>query len=146
MNGVPGGRICHTRGLRQDDPLSPTLFMLVMEVLDGLFQKKDSWSLFQSLGVREVSFRTSLYADDMAIFISPCLRDIRLTRGILDTFHKASGLASNLSKSQLVPIWCSEEQIACWCRNSLASFPIKYLGIPLSVTKLLKSALQPLVD
>jgi hypothetical protein len=99
MNGTPGDRICHACGLRQGDPLSPMIFVLVMEVLNGLLCKVDSWSLFQILGVREVPFRTSLYADDMIIFILPCMEDIQLTRGILDVFHKASGLACNVSKS-----------------------------------------------
>jgi hypothetical protein len=149
MNGAPGNCICHARGLRVGDLLSPMLFVLVMEVLDSLFRKEDSWSLFQSLGLREMPFRTSLYADDMATFISPCLQDIRLTRGIRDTFQKASGLACNLSKSQLVPIRCAEDQIAISLQDfpcQLATFPIKYLGMPLSVSKLPKTALQPLVD
>jgi hypothetical protein len=112
MNGNLGDRICHARGLWQGDPLSPMIFVLVMEGLNGLFLKVDSWSLFQSLGVREVPFRTLLYADDMIIFISPCMEDIQLTRGILDVFHRASGLACNVSKSQMVPIRCNEEQIS----------------------------------
>jgi hypothetical protein len=104
---------------------------------------------FPELGVREILFRTSLYADDMAIFILPCGQDIQLTKGILDIFHKSSGLACNLNKSQMIPIRCSQEQIAFSVQEfpcQLESFPIKYLGIPLLVSKLLKSALQPLVD
>jgi hypothetical protein len=76
MNSSPGDRICHARSLWQGDLLSPMLFVLVMEVLDNMFRKADAWSLFQSLGVREILFRTSLYADDMTIFISPCGWDI----------------------------------------------------------------------
>jgi hypothetical protein len=37
LNGTPGQRICHARGLRQGDPLAPLLFVLVMEVLDAMF-------------------------------------------------------------------------------------------------------------
>lgn len=36
LNGSPGRRICHARGLRQGDPLSPMLFVLVMEVFNHL--------------------------------------------------------------------------------------------------------------
>ena len=38
VNGHPGRRICHARGLHQGDSLSTMLFMLVMEVLNGLIR------------------------------------------------------------------------------------------------------------
>jgi hypothetical protein len=41
LNGSPGRRICHARGLRQGDPLSPMLFLFVMEVLNALIKKAD---------------------------------------------------------------------------------------------------------
>ena len=41
VNGRPGKRIYHARGLRQGDLLSPLLFVLVMEVLNALLREAD---------------------------------------------------------------------------------------------------------
>jgi hypothetical protein len=46
LNGSLGQRIQHQRGLRQDDPLSPMLFILVMDVLCHLVKKAMDEQLF----------------------------------------------------------------------------------------------------
>jgi hypothetical protein len=77
------------------------------------------------------------------------VQDLCCIRVVLDTFAKATGLCSNISKSQFSPISCTQElidllQLHLPC--PVAHFPIKYLGVPLSIYKLKCSELQPLVD
>jgi hypothetical protein len=82
MNGTPGRRVCHGRGLHQGDLLSPLLFLLVMEVLSALIRKADDWALFNQLGVNAITHRSSLYVDNMILLISPLATDLQLVRGI----------------------------------------------------------------
>lgn len=70
-------------------------------------------------------------------------------KSILNLFGQASGLQCNLSKSSVAPIQCSEaerlltmEVLSC----SAKKFPCTYLGLPLSIHKPPKEALQLLVD
>ena len=49
LNGVPGDLIHHRRGLRQGDPLSPMLFILIMDVLGHMITKASSEGLLLPL-------------------------------------------------------------------------------------------------
>jgi hypothetical protein len=60
-------------------PLSPMLFLLVMEALNALIHIADGWSLLQPLGTH-LPHHTYFYADDLVMFISPSVRDMQLTR------------------------------------------------------------------
>jgi hypothetical protein len=52
MNGILGERIVHQRGMRQGDPLSPTLFILVMDVLSHMVAKATKLGLLEPLSRR----------------------------------------------------------------------------------------------
>jgi hypothetical protein len=49
LNGTLGEKIIHRRGLRQGDPLSPMLFILVMDVLGHFFSKVVEEGMLQPL-------------------------------------------------------------------------------------------------
>jgi hypothetical protein len=69
MNVSWGAWICYARGLCLGDPLSLMLFLLVVEVLNALIRKVDSWSLLQPPGVNAIPYHTLVYADDLIMFI-----------------------------------------------------------------------------
>jgi hypothetical protein len=107
LNGSPGSKICHSQGLRQGDPFSPMLFLLVMEVLSALFHKANEWSLLHKLLAQAMPFRVSFYADDIILFIGLQSGGLQLAKLIFDMFHGTSSLACNLAKCQIAPIRCS---------------------------------------
>jgi hypothetical protein len=64
-------------------------------------------------------------------------------------FEGASGVACILGKCQLAPIRCSKSDLSLaveYFPCAVVDFPLCCLSIPLLVTKLPKSAWQPLVD
>jgi hypothetical protein len=95
LNGVPGELISHRRGLRQGDPLSPMLFIFVMDVLSWLVEKATGEGYLQPLSSRQLRHRISLYADDVTLFLRPDAADIALVLDLLRLFGKASGLHTN---------------------------------------------------
>lgn len=53
----------------------------------------------------------SLYADDAVVFLKPILSDIILTVNLLTLFGNASGLKTNVEKSSVFPIRCTNEEV-----------------------------------
>ena len=82
LNGSPGERISYQRGLRQGDPLSPMLIIMVMDVLCYMVQKAADENLLQPLARRALQHRISLYADDVVIFLRPSATDMDITLDI----------------------------------------------------------------
>jgi hypothetical protein len=149
LNGVPGEPIFHGKGLRQGDPLSPLLFVLAIDPLQKILELATSHNLLHKLRGRGTIFRASLYADDAAVFMLPFKEDIKNLSAILDSFGDATGLHTNFQKSSVIPINCHDvdlDDVLGGLSVIRASFPIKYLGLPLSVWELKRVDFQPLED
>jgi hypothetical protein len=138
----------HCRGVRQGDPLSHMLFLLAMEPLYMLFQKAQQCGLLGDLSQNCLRFRTSLYADDAAIFIQPSPQEFRVTTSILQIFAEASGLITNLSKTKVFPIQCVEADLSFLqqVNINLSSFPCHYLGLPLHFKKIPRAMFHQVIQ
>ena len=73
INGSPSGFFASSRGLRQRDPLSPLLFVIVMETLSRIMDRAIHGGLFSSFMVgspqdHQVWISNLLFANDTLIF------------------------------------------------------------------------------
>lgn len=149
LNGDPGQPIRLAHGLRQGEPLSPMLFVMVMNVLNMLLNHATKQELLHPIGHRALHHHYSLYVDDAVLFNTPTDQDLIAVTSILELFGEASRLQMNISKCTIVPICCSEQEVqraASYIPCQISNFPITYLGIPLSTSHLRKIHLEPVVD
>jgi hypothetical protein len=97
--------------LRQGDPLSPMLFIMVMDVLNSLVTKASELGLLQPLMRRGNGQRVSLYADDVVLFLQPGENELNLVKEILRIFGEASDLITNIGKCSMTTIQCNDHHI-----------------------------------
>ncbi|KAM0864602.1 hypothetical protein ACQ4PT_043804 [Festuca glaucescens] len=90
-----------------------------------------------------------MYADDVVTIVRLTKLDLLACASTMEDFGVASGLCTNLAKCSLHSICCQLEQVEL-ARSILgcevASFPIKYLGLPIGLRKVMAAQLQPMVD
>ena len=133
LNGSREAWFKHYTGLRQGDPLSPMLFILAMEPLQRLLDLSTQEEVLSPINNRAATLRTSLYADDAAIFLNPIKEEVCVVAYILENFGKASGLITNHAKCAAYPIrcdWFDLNDILEGFTCPIKSFPCNYLGLP----------------
>ncbi|KAK1601250.1 hypothetical protein QYE76_017578 [Lolium multiflorum] len=149
VNGVPGNRIYHGRGLRQGDPTSPMLFVAAMEALTAMVIKAMEEGLFGDLASISSMQRISVYADDVVLFLKPVCGELWAVKHILSLFGEATGLHVNFRKTTATMIRGTreeEERTSTILGCDLAAFSIRYLGLQLALRPLTKAEWQPLLD
>ena len=94
------GMIFPTRGIRQGDPLSPFLFLLCTEGLNGLIKKAEVQGDIHgySLCRRGPKLTHLLFADDSLIFCRATMEECGKVLNILKEYEEASGQKMNRRK------------------------------------------------
>ncbi|KAL2242562.1 UNVERIFIED_CONTAM: hypothetical protein Sindi_0374200 [Sesamum indicum] len=150
MNGKPHGFFLGARGLRQGDPLSPYLFVLVMEVLHmGFLQLIEQDMNFTFYWKCEASKVFQLgFADDQLLFCRANTESIRALKDGLDRFALWFALRLNAEKSHLIISKSAQnvkEQLLVVLGFLEGHLPMRYLGLPLISSRLSISDCQPLL-
>lgn len=150
LNGSPSPPFKLHKGLRQGDPLSPFLFVLVVEALNLLMKKATSLKLWEGLQTSKNGPTLShlQYADDTIIFCHPSLQSLTNIRNTLILFNLASGLKVNFHKSALYGInvcsnWLSMAAKEIQCK--VGHFPFVYLGLPIGGSPSRLSTWEPII-
>ncbi|KAL6226651.1 hypothetical protein ACLB2K_000612 [Fragaria x ananassa] len=136
LNGKPGNFFLPSRGLRQGDPLSPYLFLLVSEVLSlrltRAVNEKQLLGISLSRGCPILSH--IFFADDALFFLKGTLNNCSHLSHILSKYCTASGQLINMEKSGIYFSPNTPRQMA-FLMCELLSFrealnPGIYLGLP----------------
>ena len=103
INGATYGNIIPTRGLRQGDPLSPSLFHLCAEGLSSLIQEAARNQLINELSVCKGCPKiTHLFlANDSILFCKATSSECQELKKILWIYEEASGQKINTDKSSI---------------------------------------------
>nr|GEW37116.1 RNA-directed DNA polymerase, eukaryota [Tanacetum cinerariifolium] len=144
VNGSPTSEFEFHKGLKQGDPLSPYLFILVMESLHLSFTNILNACLFKGIRIDDTLTLSHLFYADDAIFIGKWERAnvITIVR-MLNCFFMASGLQINIHKSKLMGIGISIEEVNAAANIigcSTFSTPFTYLGVKVGMSSFRKKS------
>ena len=101
INGHLSSPIYIFRGLHQGSPLSPILFLLVVQI--G-FCKLDSRHDISGIRVQGVDIFLSLFSDDTDIFTQASIQCIDTIVHEISEFGVHSGCKTNVSKTSCIPL------------------------------------------
>ena len=141
VNSSLEGFFSSSKGYWQGDPLSPLLFLLIMEVLSRMLRKVEVAGLiwgFSVGGNATEGLRIShlLFADDTILFCDADLDQLSYIRIVLSCFKAVTGLRVNMAKSEMVPV--GEVGNIAMLADSLdcrvGSLPLAYLGKPMGAS------------
>jgi hypothetical protein len=122
------------------------LFYAAIDPLQNILEVATRDGVLLPIKARNTTFKASLYADDAGIFASPCKAELDAVSAILDFFRKASGLITNLGKTEVFPIRCDNINLP----DILSEFPTRivgflgsYLGLPFTSNAFVRFTFSP---
>ena len=153
MNGSLAGFFGSSRGIREGDPLSPLLFLLIMEVLSRLLKRMEDGGFlcgFQAGSHRQGGSKIFhlLFADDTILFCGASREQLLYIRMVLIFFEAIMGLRVNGGESEIVPVGGVENLnvLVCVLCCRVGSLLMTYLGMPLGAHYKDSSIWNPIIE
>nr|GEV25731.1 RNA-directed DNA polymerase, eukaryota, reverse transcriptase zinc-binding domain protein [Tanacetum cinerariifolium] len=114
INGSPTKEFQFCKGLKQGDPLSPFLFILIMKSLHLSFQRVVDARIYKGIKLSSsLSISHMFYVDD-AVFVGQwCDGNITSLVHVLECFYRASGLRINMNKSKIMGVLVDSDKVKC---------------------------------
>ena len=140
LNGYLEGFFNGAKGLRQGDPISPYLFILIMEAFSNLLDAQGEMPNFTfHPKCKDLKLSHVIFADDLFVLCGANIGSLELIKEAFDVFGNESGLKPNLMKSSMFLSGVSEEEksrLSVYMGMEVQDFPVRYLGVPLISTRL----------
>ncbi|XP_058216995.1 uncharacterized protein LOC131327886 [Rhododendron vialii] len=143
INGGLEGYFLGARDLRQGDPISPYIFLLVMEAFSSLLQwniEAGEFTYHPKCQAQAISH--VVFADDLFILSSALEKSLHIIFQTLKDFHGFFGMQPNLLKSAIyfagVPS-TTQQELSQLLGIPVGQLPVQYLGVPLISTRLTSS-------
>ncbi|XP_028053421.1 uncharacterized protein LOC114257814 [Camellia sinensis] len=151
VNRSPTPKFCPQRGLRQGDPLSPFLFIIVAETLNILLGRAKNLGLIKgaSVGPSGLQITHLQFADDTILFCEADWAKIVNIKRILRCFEVLSGLRIKFKKSVVYGVGIPDKlgkDLAIRLNCKYQKLPIKYLGLPLGASPSSSRTWLPVID
>lgn len=134
INGSPQGFFEQEKGIRQGDPLSPFLFIIMAEVLGRLIQRQRELGQWKGIKITEtVEPLTHLqFVDDTFLAGVASIEEANVMKETIELYGRISGQFINWKKSEIF-FFNTPQNVKCRiCRKlniRMGLMPNKYLGI-----------------
>jgi hypothetical protein len=151
VNDKMGPYFTSHKGVRQGDPLSLILFNFATDCLTRMIREAQNNGLITGLADHLIDKGVVVlqYADDTIMCLKDDIDNARNMKFLLYLYEMMSGLKINFSKSEVIVINGDNDknsQIADLFNCQVGAFPIKYLGVPVSPSRLHVKDWWPIVE
>ncbi|GKB40509.1 RNA-directed DNA polymerase, eukaryota, reverse transcriptase zinc-binding domain protein [Tanacetum coccineum] len=151
VNGERFGYYKAGRGLSQDDPMSPYLFTLMVEILFIIVQEKvkNRKEFKYHFGCRSMKLTHVCFVDDLLMRCHGDMNSVNVLKEAIEDFGAYSSLISNYTKSTIIFGSMNNAEKKNILDNDpfkVERLPIKYLGVPLTSKRIRVNNYKSLLD